>query len=96
MSRVDELLRSLGQGLELTRGSTIAQRRNRTRSQRPAVYLGRAGRSHKVRLPNGEIKYVSQTHVITRGALAVGSPVTLTDGMLDAQASPYLQPHVAN
>lgn len=88
MSRVDELLRSLGQGLELTRGSTLSRRRKNTR--RPATYLGRAGRSHKVRLPNGEVKYVSQSHVITRGALVIGAPVSLTDGMLDALHSPHV------
>ncbi len=93
MSRLNEKLRSLGQGLEVSRGSTMARRRRNTR--RPAVYLGRVGRSHRVRLPSGEVKSVAQRHVITRGALVVGAPVTLTDGMLDAIPSPYLSPSIS-
>ena len=88
MSRINELLRVLGQASELNRTGGNERRRN---PQRPATYLGRAGRSHKVRLPNGAIKYVSQSHVITRGALVIGSPVTLTGGMLDAQGSTHVQ-----
>ncbi|MEM1427737.1 MAG: hypothetical protein AAGF75_14445 [Cyanobacteria bacterium P01_H01_bin.130] len=91
MSRMDSVLRSLGQGLEMTRGSALARRRKKS-TQRPAVYLGRVGRSHRVRLPSGEVKSVAQRHVITRGALVVGAPVTLTHGMLDSLHSP----HVAN
>ena len=89
MRRINELLKSLGQLAELARSQAVQQRRQPP--QRPATYLGREGRSHKIRLPNGEIKYVAQRHVITRGALGVGAAVTLTDGMLDSLNSPYVQ-----
>lgn len=89
MSRTNEILVARGQLAELTRTSAL-ERRSRDR-QRPATYLGRVGRSHRVRLPDGKVKSVSQRHVITRGALVVNAPVTLTDGLLDTLDGTYVQ-----
>ena len=86
--QINELLQALGQAMELNRTGALSPR---PKKQRPATYLGRTGRSHRVRLPDGKVKQVAQRHVITRGALVVGGAVTLTDGMLDAIPSPYVQ-----
>ena len=89
MSRINERLRVLGQLAELTRSQSLDRRRKNT--QRPATYLGREGRSHRVRLPDGTVKSVAQRHVITRGALMVGASVMLTDGLLDSLDGTYVQ-----
>ena len=81
----NQQLRSLGQRSQLQRLQP------KTPSNRPALYLGRQGRSHKIRLPNGEIKRVPQRNVITRGALILNSPVTLINGMLDALDGTHIQ-----
>ena len=81
----NQQLRSLGQRSQLQRLQPNPS------SNRPAIYLGKIGRSHKIRLPNGEIKRVPHRNVITRGALTLNGPVTLINGMLDALDGTHVQ-----
>ncbi|MEM9771523.1 MAG: hypothetical protein AAF889_08005 [Cyanobacteria bacterium P01_D01_bin.73] len=77
-------LRAIGQGQELRRLQSASP------SQSRAIYQGMRGRSHKV-LVDGRVHYVSQKNVIARGALIVGAPVSLVNGMLDTVNSPHVQ-----